>query len=1373
MGSNFLVKSLGINKYNYENREYILVTRAKILDNNISAEKLEAVVKKIVDKSDIFKFTFHITDNGVFELKQKEFNHINLKKIKIEEDKIEQFEKEIVHNEMPIEPDGYLYNFIITEGIKDKKITIYFMAHHSIMDGLGMYNLLNRVYEGLSDQNITETEDTNEYYVNQKALERNEKFWSDRKIKFSDLIKSKALEELGGESIDFTPEEVKKIKESKQGIMNASILGVIRSYSLYYPDDYEKFAIDFAVNLRTKKNSKCFGMFVNILPMFFENVYDCSVNDVAKKVKAEVFGLLRNSVSQVCEIGETYANVMYSYIPLDKLVDKDLDKHMDGKWMETGRGPYDFAFTVFDSEEKISIRVDYKKSKYSSSEVKVYLKILKKYVLDYIAYSEEEKEEKQFIDCSFVDLKDKDNAPTAGSSEMITFEKLLDESFKNNLSRTAVVTDNGSITFKGMLKNVYRYADEIKAYIEEKDPEVIFIYGTPSIESFVMMITAIYAGIPYMFLSGKIPKETILNLTREFRNLFFANEVIDLVEYMEFPQLSDDEEFEIDINKDIFVNTNRVATYFCTSGTTGEPKIIPVKRAGLCNLINNHSNTFIGEHDVSLLLSSVTFDLTEDPIYRTFLKGGTLVVIDTEKIFNEEYMLNCVIRNKVDTVLGTPSALSGISDKVYAQLKKVGSVGEALNKKLADRLNSFDNLRVFNCYGPTEATCYCHMVEITGERYSDTGKEVPMGKVLDNMESYIVDPFGTILPDGVKGELILSGVGVLDNYHNYKGKDSVFFNIDGKKYYKSGDICYFDSDNYYYVNRKGRQVKINGYRIELSAIEEKIQTCFEKPFKVAVVNSMLVLFHEEEVDSEKVIKHAEALLPGYMIPKKFFKLEKLPINKNQKVDVRELTKIYEEYASIKMDEELSDTEKIIYKAFSDILGINNFSIDDNLYSIGGNSLTTIKISNRLKESFNFIEFETVMRYQSVRELAHYIDNSRESKENYKFTGEFKTQYEPTEMQTSMIIKQLKEPSDTTYIVGALIKIDNMDTEIEKVKSYIYSKKDFYFNARYEKGRFIMNYNEDFKINHGRLDLKNIKELEGKIKPFNLLKDSLIRLTDIYVDGIKKYILFEMHHLISDGISIVKLLHDVFASDKDEGDEIYFSEAKEYMSFKYNQIDCDEKNKFIKKIKEASPAIFDEKKKKDTTFKKIITFSDKENENLFKMKKDMAISVQALLSSILMNGIRKTGAVKESESYVVGTPVNLRDLSEVENTIGPMINTIPFVVSCTDSPEDYRKTQENLNYSISNKFMPYAKVVEENDGKELFQIVITAFENYQMPEGMKIEEDVILYPEKFGCTIHIYESNCDIKLVITSNYFDMDDLELVEKEVKNIIKLGDM
>ncbi|MGH4117884.1 AMP-binding protein [Clostridium sp.] len=1184
MDKNFLLNSLGVNGCNYMNREYVLATKAIVLENEFPHYKIDEEINKIVKESDIFNLTFSITENGVFKIKEKVFKSINFEKVKIESDKIEELENEMLNNNSWLEPEGYLYKIVLIEGMKDKKIVIYFIVHHSIIDGIGIYNLLNRLYLKLIGKDLTKVNDTNEYRLTEKMIEINQGFWDGKKIKFSSLIRNKNLEELGVENIDFTPEEVSKIRMTEERVLNSSLMGLVRSYPIFYSDEYDKFAIDFAVNLRRKNKNKSLGMFVNILPMFFENIYECTIKESEEKIISELTSLVRYSSYQVSKVGETYANIMFSYIPIGKLLDENLLNQMDVKWLQTGRGPYNFAFTVFEAQDSISIRVDYKKTQYSSNEVKAYLEMMKQYIIEYVKYSEDEKKTRKFSDSKFVNIDYKSLNSNLNDDEECSFEKILDKSFKNNLSRNAIVTQDRTITFKHILINVLNNVDKIKIRIADKEPEVIFIYGNPSIESFVMMITAIYLGIPYMFLNSKVPKETILILNKEFTNLFFANEEIAIIEYQEFPKLLENESFEINLSRDIFIkNKSGILTYFCTSGTTGEPKVIPVKRKGVYNLISNPANEFIEKNDVSLLLSSLTFDLTVDPIYRTFLKGGTLVVIDIEKIFDEEYLLDCILKNKVDTVLGTPSALSGISDIVYEHLRKVGSVGEALTKPLANRLTSFDNLRIFNCYGPTEATCYCHLIEITGMVYSNDGRDVPIGKIIDNMKSYIVDPFGVVLPNGIKGELVLAGVGVLDNYYNYKGKDSVFCNIAGNNYYKTGDICYFENGNYYYKNRKGRQVKVNGYRIELSAVEEKMQSFFEKTFKVVIVNSMLVLFHEEDVEVEKIIGQAGKSLPNYMIPKKFFKVDKLPMNKNQKIDVKKLREMYEKYNSIKTSQELSSTEAFVYEIFAEVMGINNFSLDDDLYAIGGNSLMAIKISACLKNNCDFVEFDTVMKYQSVRKLARYIDSIDLTEKIYQFKGEFKVEYEPTEMQMAMILKQIRDSKDTTYIVGSLIKMDASDILIEKIESYIYSKRDFHFNARYEKGRFLMHYNEDFKIVHKQLELNDLNELKGKIKPFNILTDSLVRITDICINDKTKYVLFEMHHLISDGITILQMLHKVFTISEHTDKEVYFSEARDYMRYKYNQIHETEKENFVKILRNSLPSMLSEmKSKKDIT-----------------------------------------------------------------------------------------------------------------------------------------------------------------------------------------------
>lgn len=786
----------------------------------------------------------------------------------------------------------------------------------------------------------------------------------------------------------------------------------------------------------------------------------------------------------------------------------------------------------------------------------------------------------------------------------------------------------------------------------------------------------------------------------------------------------------------------------------------------MANLINNKSNTYIEEGDVSLLISSVTFDLTIDPIYRSLLKSGTIVIVEIEKLFNKDYLLDLIEKTGADTLLGTPSALSGICDEAYEKLTKVGSVGETLTKALANRLNSFENIRLFNCYGPTEATCYCHLVEITGINYSEK-EEVSIGYVIDGMESIIVDPFDCEIPDGLQGEMLLSGVGVLDDYYNYKGKDKVFSNVYGKRWYHSGDMCRLINGLYYYIARKGKQVKINGYRVELSAIEKKLENYLKEAFKLVLINGILVVFCEGKIADVQDRMLQE--LPSYMVPKKFIYVEKLPTNKNQKVNIKELIEIYKDNMNTSVNlSEMDEIEKNIYSVFAEIVGINGFGLDDSLYELGGNSFTIIQISNKLKEKYSCIDFEVVMEYMNVRQLADYIRKNQKSEEDYKFSYDVIDEFKVNGMQKSMILKQIMNPKDTSYHIGALISVENLKVSMEEIMEYCRNENEFHYNVAYHDNEFFLKYNKEFAPAHNSIEIMNLNELSEHVKPFDLFKDTLIRYSDVIISGKLEYYLFEMHHIVSDGFTLQNSLNELLNGIKVEK-RVSFWSALEYLSGKEKQ-SIEASAKFINNLINAVSSNF-VIPKQEKTIQKHYVFDEACVGILRQYVQDNSLSMQASLSSLIVNSLGECQYIEEQEKIIVGTPVNLRNCVELENTYGPLIQMMPFIVTPGVNVEAMIETKIAINDTLKNKFLPYDYIVGKY-GANLFELVITAFKKYDNLSSDEYNQNVAIYPDKFGSTMFIYEGNNEIELVLSSYYLTEEMMDnMINKVISNIKDLG--
>lgn len=275
---------------------------------------------------------------------------------------------------------------------------------------------------------------------------------------------------------------------------------------------------------------------------------------------------------------------------------------------------------------------------------------------------------------------------------------------------------------------------------------------------------------------------------------------------------------------------NDLAYILYTSGSTGKPKGVCISHKALTNyLVWAKAAYNTNEKSIFPLFSSIGFDLTITSTLLPLISGGRIITYK-ENTFGADMSLMQVFEdNMVNTIKLTPSHLALVQEKKisdsYIHTMIIG--GEDLKVALADAMQSaFPNpLRIFNEYGPTEATVGCIVSEFDPKKHRE--RSVPIGMSIANMQAYVLDSHKNIVPQGVVGELYLSGIGLAEGYvdspelTNDKFVPNPF--IEGSKMYSSGDLCRINTNGEFeYLGRKDDQVKLRGHRIELSDIESNL-----------------------------------------------------------------------------------------------------------------------------------------------------------------------------------------------------------------------------------------------------------------------------------------------------------------------------------------------------------------------------------------------------------------------------------------------------------------------------------------------------------------------------------------------------------------------
>ena len=289
----------------------------------------------------------------------------------------------------------------------------------------------------------------------------------------------------------------------------------------------------------------------------------------------------------------------------------------------------------------------------------------------------------------------------------------------------------------------------------------------------------------------------------------------------------------------VIATRENLAYVIYTSGSTGRPKGVMLQHAGLTNLVEQQINGFgVKASDKVLQFASFSFDASISETFMALLSGACLVLTSNEVLGSLPDLLKVMQDQEVTVATIPPSLLRVLDAEIFARnllsFKTLISAGEACSIEIAQRWAPGRNM--FNAYGPTEATIGPTYFPIkVGVDENDhlgligvprNATSIPIGHPIPNMQVYVLDAHGQLVPQGVRGEIYLAGIGLARGYLNRadltqeKFVLNPFSGVPGERMYRTGDLGRFLPDgNLEYLGRADQQVKLRGFRIELGEIE--------------------------------------------------------------------------------------------------------------------------------------------------------------------------------------------------------------------------------------------------------------------------------------------------------------------------------------------------------------------------------------------------------------------------------------------------------------------------------------------------------------------------------------------------------------------------
>ncbi|WP_187355112.1 non-ribosomal peptide synthetase [Paenibacillus tengchongensis] len=568
------------------------------------------------------------------------------------------------------------------------------------------------------------------------------------------------------------------------------------------------------------------------------------------------------------------------------------------------------------------------------------------------------------------------------------FEAIVDKYPNNN----ALVFNEEKLTYEELNDEVNKIAHELNKWSIRRG-DIVAVLADYSIEMVIAVLGIIKAGGVFLPIAHDLPVDRIQTILKNSNSqyLLVQGEIPNGLQYENIWRLEyKKNHIKCLTAEQIETEPNDLIYMIYTSGSTGLPKGVMIEQISLINQIQGQCEKLkLGPTTRHILLAKFGFDVSVQQILMPLLSGGTLYLASSEMIQSPPMLTRYIYLNNIDILNAVPTYIHALAEQqdpaLTLSFRYIILGGEMFSKQLYEKIRRvFRAEAVFNIYGPTEAT-----INTTLYKANDAfaGNILPIGKPLPNYRTYIFDCSGKLTPVGVPGELFIAGVGVARGYVNTEETESRFVEdpfYPSSRMYQTGDIAKWLPDgNIMLLGRKDDQIKIRGFRVEPVEIEkvillfEGITDCVVIPKHIENRGSVLVAYYVcgHTVKPAIIRNYLSGLLPDYMIPSYFFQMDTFPLNINGKIDKAAFpSPINNDVVSVvEHQTAITDTERFVLQIWKELLHIQNISVHDNFFDLGGNSLLVISMYRRIEDTYpGVIEVGDIFGYPTIERLAELI-----------------------------------------------------------------------------------------------------------------------------------------------------------------------------------------------------------------------------------------------------------------------------------------------------------------------------------------------------------------------------------------------------------------
>ncbi|MGB5709282.1 MAG: amino acid adenylation domain-containing protein, partial [Arenicellales bacterium] len=595
------------------------------------------------------------------------------------------------------------------------------------------------------------------------------------------------------------------------------------------------------------------------------------------------------------------------------------------------------------------------------------------------------------------------NSTRASFSEDCTIGKLFEDQVIKTPDAVALEFGDQTLSFSELNARANQLAHYLRSSgVVAESP--VGVYLDRSMEQVIAILGVIKAGGAYVPLDPDYPAGRIQFMLQDSgcQVLVTQSDLHTVCSDYEGKIVTLDEgwaDIGVESNDNLgSITTPESAAYIIyTSGSTGMPKGVVGLHRGAVNRMNwMWRNYPFSDEEVCCLKTRISFVDSIWELFGPLLQGVRVLLIPDEVVQDPERLVETLSSSRVSRLVLVPSLLRVLLQNVadlrtrLPDLKLWITSGESLPIELFHEFHKIiPHSRLLNLYGSSEVSADVTACELTLDNARD---RVSIGKPIDNTKIYILDRDLNPMPVGVPGELYVSGVGLARGYLNRPDLTSERFvhnPFDGEqesRLFRTGDLArYRNNGEIEYMGRGDTQIKLRGFRIELGEIEAILKALEGLESVVVAVkekpNEQLVAFYSTKdsysnLSQETIRDHARAMLPNYMVPVIYRKLDSLPLTASGKVDRIALfanENLEIETVSSELREPHDDVELQLLELWRGVLQTENISTDANFFDLGGHSLLAVELISKVNRVFEkVLPVVTLFESPTIEELARII-----------------------------------------------------------------------------------------------------------------------------------------------------------------------------------------------------------------------------------------------------------------------------------------------------------------------------------------------------------------------------------------------------------------